>query len=300
MQAAKTLFQKIGLRAVDLINVFFSLTCLIITIFFSYKISNIKTIFLFYFFLVLLIPFFIGVTKNSKNTILLFIRDWYSPIIFTFYYENTYTFAKAVFDGRKFDSWIAKIDELIFGFQPSLIFSVKMPQAWFSEFLHLSYTSYYLMIPIVGGILWFTNRKKEFDKFIFGCVILMLLCYLIFSLFPVAGPIWYFDGASRTFSGYVFVKVIDYIVKNAEIPNAAFPSSHVALSFYIILFSFVYIRKIFWLLLPFFIGLCFATVYIMAHYFIDVPAGILYGLIFFLISDKIKKVLEEKLFLCEE
>ena len=287
-------FKKIGLRAVDLINLIYLLICISLLLIFFNRINGVFTYLLIYSALFFLIPIFLNLTKASKDFFIRLLRDWYPPILFIYYYEKTYLFARGIFGGRKFDDEIARLEEFIFGSQPSLVFSVKFSQVWLSEFLHFCYTFYYLLIPLLGFSLWAKRDKTEFHKFMFACVLLMLLCYLIFSLFPVAGPIWFFEGTRAKFNGFIFVKIIDLIVRKAEIPNAAFPSSHVALAFLVLLYSFKYSRRLFWLFTPIILGLLFATVYIKAHYLIDVPAGLILGGIFFLISDKLKTFLEEK------
>ncbi len=286
--------KKPYLRTFDLVNLLFvKVSFLSAAVFFNKSVIAYK-LFFFYLGLLLFLPFFLYFTKDAKNRIALFFRDWYLPILFTFYYENTYHFAQLIFKGVTFDPQIAGIEQFIFGFQPSILFVIKVPNIFISEFLHFSYTAYYLFIPLVGSLLWFGKKHKEFYEFLFGIVLIMLSCYIIYSFFPVEGPIWYFNGKRADFNGFIFVNVIDYIVKYAEIHNAAFPSSHVALSVFILLIAYKYLRILFYFLLPVFIGLCFATVYIQAHYVIDIPAGLAYGIIFYIYNLKIKNFLANK------
>ena len=70
----------------------------------------------------------------------------------------------------------------------------------------------------------------------------------------------------------------DKLVENAkeagERPTAAFPSSHVGVSTICMLLAWhSRNRKLLFTMLPFYIFLCMATVYIQAHYLIDAIAG---------------------------
>lgn len=293
------MFQKLGFRTVDILNLSYLLLSIFLSFVFYNKIENFPIVLLSHFLLCIGILFFLVSSKGATNKVLLFLKDWYSPMLFTFYYEQTYTFAKAIYRGSNFDSVILKIEEAIFGCQPSLLFSIKFPNIFFSEFVHFGYAFYYLFIPLTGAFLYFTGHKSECRRFIFGCSALMLFCYVIFIVFPVAGPYWTFNASRNEYRGFIFVKIIDYIVLNAEIPNAAFPSSHVALALFVLLSAIKFRLKISLLLIPAFIGLTLATVYIKAHYVIDIPFGILVGVLFFIYSDRFKSYLEKRLDLPE-
>ena len=66
--------------------------------------------------------------------------------------------------------------------------------------------------------------------------------------------------------------------------GAAFPSSHVAVALVALLLNWKHNRCIAPLYLPFTLLLCASTVYLYAHYFVDVPAGLLAGLgLYFLV-----------------
>ena len=72
-----------------------------------------------------------------------------------------------------------------------------------------------------------------------------------------------------------------------ERPTAAFPSSHVGITSILMLLAWhSKNKKLFFGILPFYILMCFATVYIQAHYVIDVFAGwisaiTIYSVLFF-------------------
>ena len=69
---------------------------------------------------------------------------------------------------------------------------------------------------------------------------------------------------------------------SGERPTAAFPSSHVGISVVCMLLAWrTGSRKLFFTLLPFAMLICLATVYVRAHYAIDVLAGLVVGVAFY-------------------
>ena len=70
-------------------------------------------------------------------------------------------------------------------------------------------------------------------------------------------------------------------------PTAAFPSSHVGISTILMILSWRTSRRLFFVLTPFYVLLCGATVYIQAHYLIDAIAGLLTAPLFYKWSHKL-------------
>ena len=79
----------------------------------------------------------------------------------------------------------------------------------------------------------------------------------------------------------------------AEEPTGAFPSSHVGIILILAYLCYKEMPKLFWVTLPFAIAICFATVYLKAHYLIDVIAGIISVPVIFKLSDFIYRKLSK-------
>ena len=75
-----------------------------------------------------------------------------------------------------------------------------------------------------------------------------------------------------------------YILINAEEPTGAFPSSHVGIALILSYVAYKHQKTLFYFCLPFAIGICFATVYLKAHYLVDVLAAIITVPIFIYLS----------------
>jgi membrane-associated phospholipid phosphatase len=217
--------------------------------------------------IILLINFF---NNYPHNKILKFFRFWYPPVLYTFLYEETGCLNHIIYKNN-LDVFFQNIEYSVFRSQPSVWLSEKFPYVWLKEFFHYSYFSYYLLIPILGLILYFKDIKK-YQHFIFVTSFTFYFCYLIYIFLPVVGPlIWEFP----KMQGIIFVPLMNFIYAYAEKPGAAFPSSHVAVALIVVFFSYRYSRKLFYFFLIDVIFLMIATVYCRFHYVIDVFAGII-------------------------
>ena len=71
----------------------------------------------------------------------------------------------------------------------------------------------------------------------------------------------------------MFYQLVEASQEVGERPTAAFPSSHVGISTIVMIMAWRVNKKLAYVLAPFYILLCCATVYIQAHYLIDAIVG---------------------------
>jgi len=209
------------------------------------------------------------------------------------------------------DHLLAGMEQFIFGFQPALVFMQHFPQHLIGEVLNLGYLSYY---PIIGGtsLYFYVKNKKIFEPFFFIVMFSFFCYYLIYIVFPTAGPQYYFQaiGLDQVGTG-IFPKLGFYFDKHQELlsvgnhsgyfsqmvhntqqvgerPTAAFPSSHVGIST-LIMFMIIKNRQYFLMafILPLYTALVVATVYIQAHYVIDVIAGFTTAFTFYFLGSMV-------------
>lgn len=181
---------------------------------------------------------------------------------------NTFLFSKI-------DPLLAMADQWIFGYQPSVMFSAKFSHVLFSEWMFLGYFSYYLM-PFIAFFAVWQYQKDKFEEFSFFILSAYFTYYLIFILLPAEGPQFFFpEPLNQISSQGVFSSLVKLIQQNGEAPTAAFPSSHIGVTVIMLVLLFKYKSKLFKIYLPFATTLLFSTVYIKAHYFIDVLAGLI-------------------------
>ena len=230
--------------------------------------------------------------KISKNFFQL-LQNILVFALMTFLYKETAMLNTLIFP--KIDEFLSNLDQNIFKFQPSIEFSKHFNSLFFSELFYFGYFCYYLLPLVVLGILYkFLPQKIE--EFGFILISSFLLYYFIFIIIPAEGPQFYFTFPDNHIEAQgIFGNAIKLIQKNGEAPTAAFPSSHVGISWIVIFWLYQNFRKSVKYFLPFVILLMFSTVYIKAHYFVDVVAGFLTAPIVFFLTFKFYKFLNHKL-----
>jgi membrane-associated phospholipid phosphatase len=167
----------------------------------------------------------------------------------------------------------------------------------------LGYVSYFPLIVLVT-LYYFFQRYKEFEMATFVILTSFFIYYFIFLLLPVTGPQFYYlaVGTEKIATG-VFPDIGNWFLTNSERmaapgwadgffyhlldithdagerPTAAFPSSHVGITTVLVILALRTRSKgLIFTILPFYILMCFSTVYLYAHYAIDAIAGLLTGI----------------------
>ena len=241
--------------------------------------------FLSRFCILLFIPIIIYLAKKYPNKRILFVRNLYPLVLLSFFYAETGYMKNIIISGN-LDVYFSGIDQSIWGFQPSLQFSKTMSQGWFNELMNISYISYYFITAAVCTTIYINETEISY-KPIFIVVFSFYLYYIIFDLLPVVGPQFYFDTLTHEpVPPYPVGKFMQYLLLNYEEPTGAFPSSHVGLAIILSYVSIKYQKKLtlFLVGLPFVVGICFATVYLKAHYAIDVLGALVTVPLFIMIS----------------
>lgn len=208
-----------------------------------------------------------------------------------FFYNETGQLNHLLFE--PIDPYLVNIESWLFGVQPSLLFSAKFPNVWITELMNLGYLSYYFII--VGFVMMALYHKPEqFNRLLFLISQSFIIYYFIFILIPSWGPQFYFQApANHANEGVFFQKIIAFIQHQGETATGAIPSSHVGITAMIVLLSFRHFRHYFWFILPFALLLFCSTVYIKAHYLIDVIAGFISAPLILLLSQKIWNTLNK-------
>lgn len=175
----------------------------------------------------------------------------------------------------KLDALFYRWDELLFGCQPALEFSQNYCSAFFSELMFMAYFSYYLMPLLALAVIWWRVRS-EFIRFSSLLLSAYFIYYVIFILLPAAGPQYFFEAPLNEIQGQgMFAELVKWVQAIGEAPTAAFPSSHVGIGIILLILLYRLQSVLFYIYLPFVGMLCFSTVYIKAHYLVDVLAGFL-------------------------
>ena len=223
-----------------------------------------------------------------------FVRIVIQMSLLSYWYPDTFEFNRFF---PNLDHVFAITEQFIFNGQPAIWFCHTFPHLLVSEAFNMGYFFYYPMMLIVA-LFYFIYRFEWFEKMSFVLVTSFFIYYLIYIFVPVAGPQFYFPaiGFDNVSKG-IFPAIGDYFNNNdillpgpgfdhgfffnlveasqevGERPTAAFPSSHVGISTIVMIMAYRVNKKLCYFLAPFYVLLCCATVYIQAHYLVDVIAG---------------------------
>jgi len=188
------------------------------------------------------------------------------------------------------DRFFDQLDFTLFGCSPAMEFSKTFPQAIVSEIMYFGYFAYYLIFVFVFSYFFFVKRHLA-EQAMFYSLCSFFIFYVIFIFVPVSGPQFYYAYPDNQVpDGYFFSSLMRAIQSSGEKPTGAFPSSHVGLTLIAMYLLFLHARKYFYLLLPVAIILTASTVYIKAHYLIDVVCAFIFTPIIYLASKKIYKI----------
>ncbi len=232
----------------------------------------------------------------QQNRFIMFFRIFYVQLLYALFFRECIILSQLMYNGMSFDAIFANMDFALFGYQPSKIFHKKVPDnRLITEIFFFSYFFYYLLITTGWWLLYFKGKYKEAIRSLTIVTCAFYIMYILYVFFPVKGPKYFFPELYQvwynTFHGYFITDFMKCIFNNMNIGGAAFPSSHVAISFISIVLNFMYNRKLAWVYLPLTIMLYLSTVFIYAHYFVDVAAGIATGIFLYLvIPPTIKKI----------
>ena len=215
--------------------------------------------------------------------------------LLSWWYPDTYELNRLF---PNLDHHFAAYEQWLCGCQPALLFSQAISHPVFSELMHLGYASYFPLIALVS-LFYFFFRYKEFDRAVFIILTSFFIYYVIFIFLPVTGPQYYYLAAGLdNIAQGIFPNVHDYFATHdqplpmpgyndgyfyqcvasahatGERPTAAFPSSHVGITTILMILAWrSRSRPLFWGITPLYILMCLATVYIQAHYVVDVIGG---------------------------
>lgn len=292
-----------GLLAAEWAMVAYMVLTLIVMLFTFTKLANPESMLWGRLRVVVITAALWGVYRMIPCRFTLFCRIVTQLALLSWWYPDTYEINRLL---PNLDHVFAAWEQQSFECQPSLLFSQYASSPIFSELMDLGYFSYYPLIGVVT-IFFFFYRPKDFGRATFIILTSFFVYYAIYIFLPVTGPQYYFaaiglDNASSGvfphlgdyFStlrqalpspgyrdGFFYQLVVD--AHNAgERPTAAFPSSHVGVSTILMFLAWsARSRRLLLGLLPFYILLCLSTVYIQAHYAVDVFGGLVSAVIIY-------------------
>jgi membrane-associated phospholipid phosphatase len=213
---------------------------------------------------------FIGVFERKLPRWLAAISNFYPLVTIIWIYELLHWLVPAVSPvGR--DGVLIAMDRAIFRCDPT-VYLQRFSIPGLAAALYLCYASYYFIPVTLTLVLWNRNRIAA-RRFLFTVSACFFVLYIGYFLVPAQGPratLYHSvsiqaDPISRAISS-----LLDRLEGNKW---DAFPSGHVMVTLYCLLFAYRNARRFFWIALPVGSLLIFSTVYCRYHYVVDVLAG---------------------------
>ena len=233
--------------------------------------------------LALLVWFVPPLMRASGRTAWRLLGEIYLPLIFPLFYAELEQLGLIYFPFEgSLDPGLIRLEQWLFGCQPSVSWSRIWPWPWFHELMEFAYFSYYFLAV---AYVWLVMRmpgpdpERRWDTlrdFVRDLSVTMLICYTLYTLFPAWGP-KYFRLGLVAVGGGPFTAIMRHIHENGAILGAAFPSSHVAASLVPWWHTWRHFPRHRWWMTTLFVLLCMSTVYNRYHYVVDVIAGLLLG-----------------------
>lgn len=207
------------------------------------------------------------------------LHDWYPLLLVPPLYGELATLNVAVHGGRYFDPWIMRVEDFLFGTQPSFVLSRALPYVALSEPLHAAYLSYYLIIYGPPLLLYALGRRGDFRGLVFPLMLTFFVHYLFFIYFPVQGPRYLFAAPDGHLAEGPVYQLAHKLLEVGSSRGAAFPSSHVAVATAQTLLVYRFLPRLAPLVAVLAVGLALGAVYGGFHYATDALVGSALGLL---------------------
>ncbi|HEU4697632.1 MAG TPA: phosphatase PAP2 family protein [Gemmatimonadales bacterium] len=201
-----------------------------------------------------------------------FLTEWYPLIVMAGLYATIGLLNDSTEVG--FDALAQRWELAVFGRQVAHDWIRTMPSPALSWVLHLCYLSFYPLIFVAPAGLWLTGRRAQARAAIYAIALAFFVCYIVFLLFPVEGPPYYWAWPDNAATAVWPARVVHALIGGGDARGSAFPSSHVAVSLVAAVAAWRGWRPLGAVLLVPAVGIVFAVVYSQIHYGVDALAGV--------------------------
>lgn len=223
--------------------------------------------------------------ERWPSTGLHFVRHWYPFVLFIYFFEELHHIVHLIFPGW-FDRWLIAFDFALFGAHPTVWLEQFAAPAT-NDLMAAFYLTYYLYTVVLGGVLYAKKEWRHFWTVMTATACAYVMGYLIALVFPIEGPYHTLRALQQgPLAGGPMTALMEFIQRFGRVHGAAFPSLHVAGAFVALLGARQYARRLLWVFLPLFAGMCVSTVYGRYHYAADVFGGLIIGAVGFWLAEK--------------
>jgi len=170
-------------------------------------------------------------------------------------------------------------EAVIFGSQVSREWWQRYPSQFWSTLLHAVYASYYLIIAAGPILFLWRGEHRNLRRTVLAVSATYGICFVIFLLYPVAGPNYEFPKPSAEFLNNGPAHLVYALLQRGSSYGAAFPSSHVAAALVAAFATWLGSRTLGWILAVPSLLLVVAVVYCQMHYAMDSLAAVALALL---------------------
>ena len=202
-----------------------------------------------------------------------FLHHWYPLLMFILCFEEVARLSFLVMDSWQ-DHHLLDLEARFFPVPPT-VWLGQFATPWLTEVLELGYFSYFLMLMLVGGVLYRRGDMPAFRRAMSASVLSYMLCYLVFLGFPTEGPAHTLRALhTLPLEGGPFHFLVNLIQRHGGVHGNAFPSSHVSAAVVALIYAWRYAPRLAAVLTPLVGLLCIGAVYDRYHYASDIVGGI--------------------------
>ena len=228
-------------------------------------------------------------SRAPRTRLLIFIGGAYPIILTLAFYTQLGIINTDV--GRLFDATVQRWELALFHEQVSVTWHQRSPSLVWSFILHFCYGSYYWLLFLPPLYLFFKRSVDAFERSGFIITLGFYVCYVIFGLFPVAGPRYFFGNATGPIAQVLTARFEHWLTEGGSAIGTAFPSSHVVATWCAVFALWRDARWLALLVAPVALGLAVGTVYGQFHYAVDALAGAVLGALLCAAADPLRSAL---------
>jgi len=266
--------KNIHLFPFDIINLFFLILLIIITIIFYKKIPDANFLIFLFIISFIIIFLFTFIPLPRERGISFGLIHLIYPIILIPFIFNSLGKIIPYINPHYIDPILIKIDYYLFGTHPT-IWIERFIRPWLTEIMQLAYTSYYFL-PVFLVLGLYLKEDKRILTVGFCLLFGFYISYLGYLIFPAVGPRFTLSHQRPLYEGTHLARLIASTLNTIEINKTdAFPSGHTQISLMCVYYAsylgkfYVFIYALITILL------IVSTIYCRYHYIIDVIVGII-------------------------
>lgn len=232
----------------------------------------------------------VGLLARAPLTrLIVFLGGCYTLVLTMAYYPQAGLINTGV--GQVHDQLVQRWEAALFGGQVSVTWHQRAPDPLLSSWLHFCYGSFYWIVLFAPIWLFARKSRESFDRGGFILTLVLYVCYLGFTLFPVAGPRYFFGAATGPGADVLVARIIHQVLESGSAWGTAFPSSHVAAAWAAVFVLWRDARRTALALAPVAVGVPLGTVYGQFHYGIDALSGTILAVLLCLAADPFRNAL---------